>query len=605
LTSRKRLLRTLLAAGIGGSVLASASAVLLLRGAATWRSVERLRAETELLAQLAEDPVAVADPQAFAARSARRLGLRVTLVAPDGAVLGDSARDRQHLATMENHLDRPEIREARLRGSGSAERRSDTTSARYHYAASRVAGSGAVGYVRLALPAAEAAAVPASYVVLVVGAVLALAVVMLRAAQVALLRQARPLERMAEAVDRAAASDDPALLASAQPFEVAERESEEAARLAAAVRRLQLALLERLEELGQERALLFSAVAGMREGLLLVDPDRRVRLANPALARILDLTIEPQGHLVEEVVRHPRVVEHIDAALDEGHEVQGEGIRLPGSERVFDLHVAPLGPPSRGGAHPVLALFVDITRLDRLEKVRREFVANVSHELRTPLTSMKAFVENLIDGGLADIESSRRFLEIVRRHTDHMGELIEDLTDLSLIETGSVLLELRRVDAAEVAHEVAEQLRPLAASRDVEVRIELRSPFHVTADRRRLGQMLTNLIHNAIKFNREGGRVVIDGRAGVENTSIVVEDTGIGIPSTALEKVFERFYQVNRDRSRAVGGTGLGLSIVKHLMRLHGGRVVLESELGRGSRFTLEFPGTDAERRVVPITLAR
>jgi two-component system phosphate regulon sensor histidine kinase PhoR len=249
----------------------------------------------------------------------------------------------------------------------------------------------------------------------------------------------------------------------------------------------------------------------------------------------------------------------------------------------------------------VLALFVDITRLDRLEKIRREFVANVSHELRTPLTSIKAFVENLIDGGLDDPENAQRFLQIVERHADHMGELIEDLTDLSSIETGSVTLELRRVDASEVAREVVEQLRPLATKRDVEVRIALSTPFPVTSDRRRLEQMLINLINNAIKFNREGGRVVIDGQASTAGTTIIVEDTGIGIPSASQTKIFERFYQVSRDRSRAVGGTGLGLSIVKHLMRLHGGRVQLVSELGHGTKVTLDFPTTDDERCVVPL----
>jgi two-component system phosphate regulon sensor histidine kinase PhoR len=367
------------------------------------------------------------------------------------------------------------------------------------------------------------------------------------------------------------------------------------------VRRLQLTLLQKIDELDDERSLLSSVIGGMREGLLLVDQDRRVRLANEALSRVLDLDFEPRGHLIEEVVRHPSVVNDIDAAMRDGREIVESVVSLPGSDRVFELHVAPLDPRRTSGGTEVLALFVDITRLDRLEKVRREFVANVSHELRTPLTSIKAFVENLMDGGLDDAGNAQKFLQIVNRHADHMGELIEDLTDLSLIETGSVMLELRRVDATEVAREVVEQLKPLAAKRDVDVRIALTSPLPVTSDRRRLEQMLTNLVSNAIKFNREGGRVVLDGTASADSTTIVVEDTGIGIPAASQEKVFERFYQVSRDRSRAVGGTGLGLSIVKHLMRLHGGRVHLRSELGRGSKITLEFPTTDDERRVVPL----
>jgi len=596
---RQRLRFMLLLGGLAAALILSAATIVLLRQAIGQRTVDRMRAETALAAQWAEDPAALGEPQAFAARIARRLGLRVTLVAADGTVLGDSSREPENLPQMANHLDRPEIREARLRGSGEDRRVSETTHVSYHYTAAKVAGSGPVRYVRLGLPLEDIARVPPRASALVVLVVLAAMLALVALGYLALRHLSRPIEQMADEVEGSVGGGF------RTPLGIPARGGDETVHLATGVRRLQLTLLEKLDELDDERSLLSSVIAGMREGLLLVGADRRVRLANAALKRILDLTIDPEGHLIEEVVRHPAVVRDIDAALDEGREVAESVIRLPGSERVFELHVAPLGLVKRSGGQEVLALFVDITRLERLEKVRREFVANVSHELRTPLTSIKAFVENLIDGGMAEPESSRKFLDIVRRHADHMGELIEDLTDLSLIETGSVTLELRKVDACEVAREIAEQLRPLASSRDVEVRIELGAPFPVTADRRRLEQMLTNLVNNAIKFNRQGGRVVIEGCAAPEGTSIVVEDTGIGIPSSSLEKVFERFYQVNRDRSRAVGGTGLGLSIVKHLMRLHGGRVRLESELGRGSRFTLEFPTTDAERRVVPLTVAR
>jgi two-component system phosphate regulon sensor histidine kinase PhoR len=206
------------------------------------------------------------------------------------------------------------------------------------------------------------------------------------------------------------------------------------------------------------------------------------------------------------------------------------------------------------------------------------------------LTAIKAFVETMTEEGLEDRESSLGFLEIVRKHTDRMGELIDDLTDLSQIETGAVALDLEEVDVHVVAKEIAAQLAHRHAASGVEVKVDVPSPFFLRSDRRRLEQILINLVDNGIKFNRRGGSVHVTGAVTGGRPTLVVADTGIGIPADSVEKVFHRFYRVDKARSRDVGGTGLGLAIVKHLMRLHGGQVTLESELGRGSRFVLEFP---------------
>jgi two-component system phosphate regulon sensor histidine kinase PhoR len=260
------------------------------------------------------------------------------------------------------------------------------------------------------------------------------------------------------------------------------------------------------------------------------------------------------------------------------------------SGRSFELHVTPL--PARGGERPgeALFLFYDVTKLEALEGVRREFVANVSHELRTPLTSIKAFVETLLDARLEDRENSLKFLEIVRKHADRMSALIDDLTDLSLIETGSISLRPQDVEIGELAAEVTANLEPKLASAKVEARVEVPKGLRVRADRMRMEQVLVNLVDNAIKFNRPGGLVRISGAIEDGRTVVTVEDSGVGIPADSAEKVFHRFYRVDKGRSKELGGTGLGLSIVKHLMRLHGGQVRLESELGQGSKFILEFP---------------
>lgn len=362
-----------------------------------------------------------------------------------------------------------------------------------------------------------------------------------------------------------------------------------AGELASALTRLVAEMAGRVEAGRRESRLLESIVAAMKEGLVVLGPDRKIRVANDAFRQLFRTPFDPVGRLLAEVVRDPSVFRELEAALPPGGEIRESLLHLPGPGRTFELRVSPLsgGPGETSGA---LILFFDVTRLEALERVRREFVADVSHELRTPLTSIKAFVENLLEERLTDPAESLRFLEIVRKHADRMGALIDDLTDLSLIETGAVALDLAPTDAAEVAAEVVAQLAFRARDAGVTVRLDLPSPFPLVADRRRLEQVLVNLLDNAIKFNKRGGTVRIAGDLTDGRPRITVEDTGVGIPADALHQVFHRFFRADKARSRELGGTGLGLAIVKHLMRLHGGQVSVESELSRGATFTLEFP---------------
>ncbi len=363
-----------------------------------------------------------------------------------------------------------------------------------------------------------------------------------------------------------------------------------AGELASAMTRLVAELAGRVEGGRRESRLLQSVVVAMKEGMVVLGPDRKIRVANEAFRQLFRTPFDPVGRLLAEVVREPSVFRELQAALPPGDEIRESLIHLPGTGRAFELRVSPLAGGSPEEPAGALILFFDVTRLEALERVRREFVADVSHELRTPLTSIKAFVENLLEERLADPNESLRFLEIVRKHADRMGALIDDLTDLSLIETGAVALDLTPLDASEVAREVVAQLAFRARDAEVTVRLELPDPFPLTADRRRLEQVLVNLVDNAIKFNKRGGTVRIAGGVFEGRRRITIEDTGAGIPAEALEQVFHRFFRADKARSRELGGTGLGLAIVKHLMRLHDGQVSVASELGRGSTFTLEFP---------------
>lgn len=584
---RHKFLAVMIGIAAVGTTIVGWGAVRMLRGAIIADFTEWTLSQTALLDQWLDDAGDGMDPQDAATRAARRVGARVTLIEAEGTVVGDSAQDRLGVASMDNHLGRPEIQAARLRGTGVSLRISATTNVEYFYSARRrEAGQGAK-YVRIAVPMSRFEEVHGRSSWPVIVAVFGAMALLTAAGYLGARRLSKPLERITDVVERAAAGDMSA--------EIPHRYGDdEVAALTSAVTHMKEAMLEKIREVDAERSVLASIVSGMKEGLLLLDPDRRIRLANRAIREVFDLRLDPTGRPLIEVLRHPVVLRDVETALTQRKPVEESVIRIPGSGRAFELRVTPLSFGEEGAFHGALVLLFDVTRLEVLEGVRRDFVANVSHELRTPLTSIKAFVETLLEGGLEDEKNSRKFLEIVQRHADRMGALIEDLTDLSLIETGSVTLDVQEIDAAEVVRETVEPLQPLARDGNLEIRLDLPSPFPVRADRRRLEEMLTNLVDNAIKFNRPGGHVRIAGHEDEDRTVLVVEDSGEGIPSESLERIFHRFYRVDPNRSRELGGTGLGLSIVKHLMRLHGGWVRAESELGQGSRFVLEFPRVPA-----------
>ena len=340
-----------------------------------------------------------------------------------------------------------------------------------------------------------------------------------------------------------------------------------------------------------ELSKLFEAtMIGMREGLLVVNRDMRVIASNKAAYRLFNPTprkLETQR--LTELTRNPAVYSAFLDAL-KGIERSGVKVETHGPERlVFDLRVVPLAGTNGREPEGALGVFFDITRVERLESVRQEFLSNVSHELRTPLTAILAFVETLETGAMEDQESNHRFLEIIRKNASRMHGLIDDILELTSIEGGNVQVRLARIELHALVNEVVSSLATKAFAQGIIITNSVAPEAMVYADARRLEQMLTNLIENGIKFNREKGRVTISYETGTRDR-ILVEDTGEGIPSQHLERLFERFYRVDRARSREMGGTGLGLAIVKHLALLHGGEVTVTSELGKGSTFTIHLP---------------
>ena len=340
-------------------------------------------------------------------------------------------------------------------------------------------------------------------------------------------------------------------------------------------------------------ALFEATMDGMREGVLVIDDAMRVVTSNSAGRAIFNLH-ESESHptRLSELTRNPGIYNAFRTALDRGERMEVK-VELAGDDRrIFDLRVAPLrlveDPELRGA----IGVFFDITKLEHLERVRQEFLSNVSHELRTPLTSILAFVETLEAGAMEDRENNRRFLSVIRKNAARMGNLVDDILELSAIEAGTVTVTIDKVRLRTVVADIISALSARAKERSVIVRNEVAADVIVRADARRLEQMLTNLIDNAIKFNRVGGTVSISYEK-CQRDRIVVMDTGDGITSEHIQRIFERFYRVDRSRSPLAGGTGLGLAIVKHLARAHGGEVSVQSIPGEGSRFIIELPTSE------------
>lgn len=340
--------------------------------------------------------------------------------------------------------------------------------------------------------------------------------------------------------------------------------------------------------------LMEAVLDGMLEGLIAIDGNTEIILYNRAAARMFDLpprASHPRPRLIE-VTRDPEINEAFRAVLKSGVPDRRRVEILRRDRRVFALNVNPIGQKSLDTTSIGAAgVFFDITDVERLERVRRDFFANLSHELRTPLTAILAYIETLLDGAIEDPQNNVRFLQIIQKHALRMQNLVRDITDLSMIESGEVSLRQEVHDLGQIVDEMIVLAGARAEAVDVTLANRVPRGFKVRADRYRLEQILNNLIDNAVKFNNRGGRVDVSAERGEDGSSIIrISDNGTGIPQSDLARVFERFYRADRSRSREAGGSGLGLAIVKHLALAHGGSVSVESQQARGSVFTIVLP---------------
>jgi two-component system phosphate regulon sensor histidine kinase PhoR len=503
---------------------------------------------------------------------ANRLEARVTIIGTDGLVLGESHEDRTQ---MDNHLNRPEVQLALKTGQGSSMRYSATLGYEMMYAAVpiQIGEEVGLGVMRVALPLGEieANAGRLRQEILIAGLGIALVAALLAVFIAG--RTTQPVRELTAVAERMATGDLDARLFPTSRDEVGQ--------LTRAFNHMADQIREQVTSLAEERGRLAAVLDHMADGVLITDGSGQVEMINAAAARLLNTNEEQAlGRSFAQVVPHYPLIELWKTCCEQGEE-QIEMVEVTRQGLFLQAIVTPF---EEAGVEGYLVILQDLTRIRRLETVRRDFISNISHELRTPLAGLKALVDTLRGGAIKDRPAAKRFLKRMDAEVDALTQMVEELLELSRIESGQAPLRLAPVPVSEVVVPPVHRLRPQAerGGLDLTVLLPPELPM-VLADADRARLVLTNLVHNAVKFTPPGGQITVGARPEGEDIVFSVQDTGVGIPVDDLPRIFERFYKA--DRARSGGGTGLGLAIAKHIVQGHDGRIWAESIEGEGSSF--------------------
>ncbi len=538
------------------------------------------------------------------------LGVHATLINGKGRVLANSEVDPSDLSTLENHADHPEIIAALRQGRGSSLRYSNTLGTEMLYVATAVPEISDGNFVlRLALPLRDIEHIEqlisrALWMASILGLCLALLFAYATSRYIS-----RPILDAIWFVRNIASGR-------LKHRTLRVGSTRELRDLGTALDDMRRQVQIHIGQITLEKSRLEAVLTSITEAILVTDQNGRILMSNRTFENLFGVSDASEGRMPIELVRHRDVQDAIEQTLKTGQAMFLDLIRSDGRERHFDVQVAPILQDDHTTGS--VTIFYDITELRRLERIRKDFVANVSHELRTPLTTIKGCASTLADGALNDREASRRFVQMINTHADRLHNLVEDILDLSRIESGALPLETGVYPVNEVVNSVIGQIRPLAKEKTLDIEIDIEENVQVQCDRKLIEQALLNLLDNAVKYTPEGGKIWIqtrdfkraenvehdamedrrNGHKEVGNAAKIrtrrialeVKDTGIGVPLSDMDRIFERFYRVDKGRARAMGGTGLGLSIVRHIMDAHGERVYVESEQGKGSTFGLTLP---------------
>ncbi len=544
-----------------------------------------LESEGRLVQHLLSENRSVADVDRWVDEVGRMSGTRVTVIRADGSVSADSDEDP---TVMVNHASRPEVQQAVEGKVGHATRFSTTVGKEMVYVALPPNEVSGAAIVRTAMPVVTVSTLLGGFSARMLAGLLTIITLGAAVALVVSQRVTSPLQEIEGAAVRFAAGD--------LSFRAPVTGSLETAHVAQAINQMAGQLDERFRLIAEQRNEQEAVLSSMVEGVLAVDSDEKVTTMNLAAGRLLG--IEPHralGRSIQEVTRNADVQQFVSDAGHSGEVLEREMTIHSPDARMLQGHGAGI-VDTRGRRIGTVIVLNDVTRLRRLETVRRDFVANVSHELKTPITSIKGFVATLLDGAIDNPPDARRFLEIVSRHADRLSAIIDDLLSLSRLEADDQggPLDSARVHVRDALRRAAEACSSNAAERRIRVEVDCGEGLVGVFNSPLVEQAVTNLIDNAIKYSDPDSAVQVSATRHGHATEIRVRDHGSGIEAQHLDRLFERFYRVDKARSRKLGGTGLGLAIVKHIALAHGGTVQVESGLGVGSAFTLRIP--DPER---------
>lgn len=514
---------------------------------------------------------------------------RLTYVRSDGMVLGDSEHDPR---TMDNHREREEIADALRDGTGFVIRYSSTLKQNMLYAALLIQDDKTgekLGVLRISMSLADVEQAVQKFWLYLVSGMFALFVIVSFVSYRIAKSITRPIEKMTRVAKQIADRN--------YHSRVIVSRNDEVGQLAEAINQMSDSLRTQLNRIYENEERLNSILEHIRFGVIMVNQNGKIVLVNPIAERLIGFSRDELLGQSFTSERYPLpFTKLIETCIQRDEHVRDEQMLHFPEERLVEINVTPIGA-EKVNVNGFLVVIQDITELRRLERMRSEFVANVSHELKTPIASVQGFSETLLSGALDDRETARSFIQIIYHESERLNRLVGDLLDLSKIESKRSPLQLSAVDLNQVIDNSLQMVDTVAENKKIKLVKKLSEPIYLEADEDRLQQILMNLLSNGINYTPEGGTVTISAEVDNEHEQdeqeqirIVVTDTGIGIPSEDLPRIFERFYRVDKARSRSSGGTGLGLSIVKHLVELHHGMIRVESQVGIGTQFTIILP---------------
>ena len=544
--------------------------------------LKELKLATSFLEHLDKKDYKVYELDRIADEIGKDLGTRATVIGLNGVVYGDTDLNEKHLYEIENHIDRPEVQDALTNEIGESTRFSTTIKKNMLYMAATFGEDKKEGIIRLSMPLSEIESISAHLKKILVLSLVIAFIFSIVISYIVTILISRPIKEISYTAQSISNGDFSKRSSVGTQDEIGE--------LSKSINFMSDQIKSKIDEVTSNKSRLEAVLLSMFEGVIVVDSDGDILLINKALKDLLAIKENPEGKSALEVIRNIEIQDMIDTVLKKQTDVKSHEISVFAPEtKTFMVHAVPVMHEEK--PEGAVLVFHDITELRQLENIRKEFVANVSHELRTPVSNIKGYAETLMEGALDDKKHAKEFLKIIHSDSERLAALINDLLDLSKIESGKLLLQLRPYSIKAIIKNILSKFDRLTENKSIKIAVIISDSISkVLIDENKIAQVLFNLIDNAVKYTQGGGNIIINAKEIGDFIKVDVSDTGIGISQEHIPRLFERFYRIDKARSRELGGTGLGLSIVKHIIKAHNGEISVESIVGKGSTFSFTLP---------------